>query len=558
MKRKKFFLVFVLIMFFYPFPVIGKATSEQKLNESQYEIEHQESVKPLVEEDQKKVEVSGQSVNTSDNYEGYEDQEMISPIYRVHNQAYGSFDETFFPYNSTMELNIPIYDYSQKSQYLPRVYIIIPKETKLLGGLSSLQAKLEQYLMLNNNIKGGQLIASKLSNSPNGREVYQVTPTEGTYISGILQEKNLHLTLEAPDKNNNIEKVILNANKNSEIADYNILFFGYDKNNLTNVNGRNPVVNAKDCGIEGSNLQVATSVSSQNRQEVYFYIQKIKDSYKLMNQFTGDLIGEKSIVGDFGDTYSRVGFIDTLEAWGLDVKKYSEDSLILESGEINGSEIFTTEDRNSEEIVEGENYSLFVKKYAGDIEVSFVDSENQNIIVQKILSGYVGQEYFTQAEELQGWALETGFPENQNGLFTEETQAITYRYVRKEGEPVVVKYVDENNNNLAEEEIFYGKIGLEYQTQEKRIKGWEIKERPINAVGKFMDIPQEVIYVYTAKSLLEKEDLKSEEKHTEKTNTILPRTGEKYTFRVRITQIGSLFVFASVFIYFRRLKYKEI
>lgn len=562
-----FFLAMTIIMSGHSFPVSGQAISDEELQGSQDYIENKELTEHSLENGVELIEQSSErSVQKSvSNQENKEELETISPIYRVHNQAYGSFEESLFPYNSPIVLNIPIYDYSEQAQYLPTLYIVIPKEIKLFGGLSSLQAELDRYLMINGNIKGGQLIASKLNDTPNGREAYQITPTEGTYIDGILQDRNLHLVLEAPDKKSNVEKIILNANKISEIADYNILFFGYDKKNLTNVNGKNPVIDASACGIEGSDMTVATSVSSQHRQEVYFYIQKIKDSYKLINYYTGELIEEKSIVGDFGDVYSRIGLVNSLESWGLPNKDYSEDSLFLESGDINGAEILTTEARNPEGIVEGKNYSVFVKKYAGDIEIRFIDVNGENIISKEILSGFVGQEYTTQAKELQGWLVETEFPENQNGVFTEEPQEITYRYDRKDGEPVVVKYVDENGNKLAVEEILYGKVGLEYKSQVKQIEGWEIKEDPINAEGKFMEVSQEVIYVYSVKAVLPKEESKlNKEKPAGKLlgtlneeKPMLPRTGGKYSSFINFTQLGLIFILTSIIIFYKRKKAKN-
>lgn len=578
MKKKVFFLAMTIILSGHSLPVSGQAVSAEEPQVSQEYVENKELTEHSLENGAELIEQSSeQSVQKTDsNQENKEELEIISPIYRVHNQAYGSFEESLFPYNSPIVLNMPIYDYSGNAQYLPTVYIVIPKETKLLGGLSSLQEELDQYLMINGSIKGGQLIASKLNDTPNGREAYQITPTEGTYIDSMLQDRNLHLTLKAPDKKSNIEKIILNANKTSEIADYNTLFFGYDKKNLTNVNGKNPVIDASVCGIEGSDATLVTSVSSQYRQEVYFYIQKIKDSYKLMNYYTEELIEEKSIVGDFGDVYSRTGLVNSLESWGLQNTDYSEDSLFLESGDINGSEVLTTEARNPEGIVEGKNHSVFVKKYAEDIEIRFIDVIGENIISKEIISGFVGQEYSTQAKDLQGWLVETEFPENQNGVFTEEPQVITYRYNRKDGEPVVVRYVDEKGNKLATEEILYGKVGLGYEAQVKQIEGWEIKETPINAKGKFMEVSQEVNYVYSVKTVLSTEDPKlnkekpirelNEEKPIgelngenliKKINPMLPRTGEKHTILSSFTQLGLIFILMSIIIFYRRGKAKN-
>ncbi|WP_206850546.1 LPXTG cell wall anchor domain-containing protein [Enterococcus plantarum] len=80
---------------------------------------------------------------------------------------------------------------------------------------------------------------------------------------------------------------------------------------------------------------------------------------------------------------------------------------------------------------------------------------------------------------------------------------------------------------------------------------------------KFMEVSQEVIYVYIPKSVSPKPDDESEKeqlaekqqetKSKEKTN-LLPRTGEKYTRQVSYMYIGLMFISASMIISFKRLK----
>lgn len=66
---------------------------------------------------------------------------------------------------------------------------------------------------------------------------------------------------------------------------------------------------------------------------------------------------------------------------------------------------------------------------------------------------------------------------------------------KKEG-TVLVHFVDENGNTIAQDETLSGKIGEQYKSEAKTITGYILKEVPENATGTFTDQPQEVTYVY--------------------------------------------------------------
>ena len=66
---------------------------------------------------------------------------------------------------------------------------------------------------------------------------------------------------------------------------------------------------------------------------------------------------------------------------------------------------------------------------------------------------------------------------------------------KKEG-TVLVHFVDENGNTIAQDETLSGKIGEQYKSEAKTITGYILKEVPGNATGKFSDQQQEVTYVY--------------------------------------------------------------
>lgn len=66
---------------------------------------------------------------------------------------------------------------------------------------------------------------------------------------------------------------------------------------------------------------------------------------------------------------------------------------------------------------------------------------------------------------------------------------------KKEG-TVLVHFVDENGNTIAQGETLTGSIGEKYTSEAKTINGYSLKEIRGNATGTFTDQQQEVTYVY--------------------------------------------------------------
>lgn len=479
------------------------------------------------------------------------EEEAISSVYRIHNQPYATFFENLVPYSSQIRLEIPIYDYSNEAQYLPTIYIVIPIGTKLSGGVVNLQEQLDEYQLLNTNIKGGRLIASQLNNSITDREVYQVSPTQGTYINGSLIDRNLHLNIDTPSNSSNIDGIKINAEKLNKVAELSVLLFGYN-NNLTNVNGLNPIIDKSVIGINGGDTQFVTSARAQTTQEAILYTQRVRDMYHLTNQFTGEIIAKKEVLGDLGDIYSRKDYISDLEKWGLSENEFDPNSLSMDSEDIEGEIILSSENRNPNDVVDGKTYPVVVKKYAKDITIKYVNIDGVRIVEDEHINGYVGQEYTTEVKSIAGWDLNSERPQNETGVFSEKSQTVVYKYDRKAGAPVIVRHVDERNQDIEAPETLSGKIATKYRTEERKKVGWKLKRKPENAIGEFKETSQEVIYVYT-KLTLSEEKSREDDKNTmtnigtnmiNKEKLLLPKTGESDNFYlvgiglVLITMLG--------------------
>lgn len=155
---------------------------------------------------------------------------------------------------------------------------------------------------------------------------------------------------------------------------------------------------------------------------------------------------------------------------------------------------------------EGTFTKQYTKKILGDppvqtgrVYVKYVDTDNKEIASTDVKTGVVGTTYTTTAKKIEGYRLKET-PTNANGTYKSYTQYVTYVY-EPEGEgAVMVTYKDEKGNKLADPEILTGKIGSSYETEIKAIPGYEVKNIPDNAKGKFTENEQVVNYVYTKSS----------------------------------------------------------
>lgn len=108
--------------------------------------------------------------------------------------------------------------------------------------------------------------------------------------------------------------------------------------------------------------------------------------------------------------------------------------------------------------------------------------------------GRVGSSYNTEQEYPLGYKL-VEVPANATGEYTKETITVEYIYeiIRPK---LTVNYVDEKGVKLADSSISKGKFGEVYETEKKKIKGYELVEIPANASGKHGEEDITVTYVY--------------------------------------------------------------
>ncbi|GGC91775.1 MucBP domain-containing protein [Enterococcus wangshanyuanii] len=84
------------------------------------------------------------------------------------------------------------------------------------------------------------------------------------------------------------------------------------------------------------------------------------------------------------------------------------------------------------------------------------------------------------------------------GIYTEETQEITFIYSQKIGK-ITIKYLDTNGKEIANAENLTGLVGTDYQLEAKAIDGYIFKEVQGADAGKYGVDPIVVTYIYEKK-----------------------------------------------------------
>ena len=127
--------------------------------------------------------------------------------------------------------------------------------------------------------------------------------------------------------------------------------------------------------------------------------------------------------------------------------------------------------------------------------VNYKDTEGKELADSITIDGKVFDKYKTEAKTFYGYEL-TEIPNNAQGEMAEDVITVDYIFNLKDSQ-VIVKYVDEAGNSLADSIIINGKVFDKYQTEAKSFYGYELTEVPQNAKGEMTEDTIEVVYTYT-------------------------------------------------------------
>ncbi|WP_368654315.1 MucBP domain-containing protein [Ornithinibacillus sp. 4-3] len=172
---------------------------------------------------------------------------------------------------------------------------------------------------------------------------------------------------------------------------------------------------------------------------------------------------------------------------------------------IEGYQLIDTPDNATGEFTEEPQIVVYVyalmeeePTLGAPVIVKYMDEAGEELIPSEELTGKLGESYQTEAIEIGGYeVLKT--PDNATGEFTSEAQTVIYIYTSVESDvegTVIIEYVDETGQSIANRETQTGVVGEAYETEPKIIEGYELVETQGNATGEFTEEPQTVTYVY--------------------------------------------------------------
>ncbi|MDO0893503.1 MucBP domain-containing protein [Enterococcus sp. B1E4] len=181
----------------------------------------------------------------------------------------------------------------------------------------------------------------------------------------------------------------------------------------------------------------------------------------------------------------------------------------------------------------------------GEVTVRYLNTQGQEILETKTLSGTIGASYDASTDEyklsIDGYTLdESQLPENSKGIFSETAQTITYIYTKNPvpAADVTIEYVDLEVNEIHASQTISGNVGDSFDVSTDQYKlsidGYTLDESqlPENSKGVFGETAQTVTYIHTENPIpaadvtVEYVDTEGNEIHA--SQTISGNVGESY------------------------------
>lgn len=145
-----------------------------------------------------------------------------------------------------------------------------------------------------------------------------------------------------------------------------------------------------------------------------------------------------------------------------------------------------------------------------EIKVSYVDVNGSSVLASENINGSIGIPTLIYSATPGGSIEEANYIVKdivaENGEYDDSSYEFTP--VEKNSDltfilenvsqigTVLVEYIDQNGTELTQSEVLQGNIGEEYFAEEKYFDGWELIEKPSNAIGSFTEEDIRVTYSY--------------------------------------------------------------
>lgn len=317
------------------------------------------------------------------------------------------------------------------------------------------------------------------------QNISKATDQDFYYTSLVFQDvlnSNLsYQSLNVYDENN--KDVTSTAGSTNYNSATNTLDYIFNTNYLKNMNYKGQVykfvikAKVKNHVTEGTITNTSTTM--------------INDNYTLSSNTVTSKISYKVLVNHVDEGGNKLAETET-------IKGYEGDSYTTKQKQIYGYELIQTPENSKGNMMEDTIHVTYRYKIKdSNVVAEYVDEKGKKIAIDETMQGKVFDEYQTEAKDIYGYQLmET--PSNHTGTMTENTITVTYRYELKDSS-VITRYIDEDENILADDETLLGKVFDEYTTHPKEIYGYELIETPKNSSGRMIETPMVVTYYYRLK-----------------------------------------------------------
>lgn len=139
--------------------------------------------------------------------------------------------------------------------------------------------------------------------------------------------------------------------------------------------------------------------------------------------------------------------------------------------------------------------TFYYEKIKSSVNVKYlVEGTDIELETETIINGFVGEEYTTSPKNIDNWEL-VSEPTNKNGILKEENESVIYYYKKVIGK-LIIKYVDEEGNNLIDSDITEEQTGTEYITKAKDITDYVLIKVEGKETGKYTKEDTIITYVY--------------------------------------------------------------
>lgn len=429
---------------------------------------------------------------------------------KIHlSNMYVEITNKYAAYNGTATFKLRPYS-EEATYYLGRMYVVLPKGVTVAGTddanrLDNFKQALTKYVT-DANIHGN-LDVSQLANTPAGRNVYQITPTAGTYMTklpdGVNDKTFLDLTITTPMRDSGINQIVMNANTAADAAS-DVLFVGAgDGSQRFNDEHNYQKFSADTVGISGAPDQFVRGIVLNGIQRTLTMFEpKVRDTFNLVAaDEPNELIDVKTHTDKSFEPYS-LGFI---KEWKVLDKDASADvsTLRFDGQPIPDNTILTTTEaftNNPDKIMTGHTYTISYQRFAQPVTVNYIDGAGNKIADTDSIDTklHVGDVYtLPTPRAIPGYGLRANSGAQQITLTKNGSDPINVTYVYdKIGQPVTVKYQDTKGKQITDSIILNGNVGDKYTTEQKNITGYDFQKVTDNASGTFSDEAQTVIYTY--------------------------------------------------------------